>query len=157
MTSMASLGSLPPELKAQIVKELYLILLEDQTTPPSLSDEINDFRGAPIIDGKEDKDDEWEDAETDQEDEDEDLDRDINEVGLGQDEASWQADKEEYMKKTATLQAEERSLRSLALVNREFAELSFPWIWKVNLHSLFLSLYRFIRSPRIPSFAGDRL
>ncbi|GAA5893802.1 uncharacterized protein JCM6883_003641 [Sporobolomyces salmoneus] len=154
--SMASLGRLPPELKAQIVRDLYFILAEEADQPDPWLEHLNDKYGEevaltatvqasagseeqlvrsyeimngtqqadelPLVDdipkGGEDDEDAWEDEGDD-------------EKPAGG--VSGQPTLEELMKTRRVLneisQHEFASLHNLSLVNREFAELSFPWIW----------------------------
>lgn len=156
--SMASLNGLPPELKAQIVKELALILLEEigRDVDPFLErleqdygfdalagpnsvqnqqfyERLQQFK-TPIPTKEEEtektaEDDEWEDEESEQ-DEDDDENDEYSGLRKAPTAEEWQ-DLQGKMKDLAD--SPFASLHNLSLVNREFAELSFPWIWQVSL------------------------
>ncbi|GAA6022307.1 hypothetical protein JCM11491_005258 [Sporobolomyces phaffii] len=150
--SMATLGGLPPELKAQIVRELYLVLLEQaEISDQDWCDEMDDVYGMHALD---------ELVRTQPQDlaalrasgwpHWADYDEEIAEypVEPGPDEDGWQDEErdpdQQYARRIPTVrelaalrerwraasEPELASLQRLSLVNREFADLSYPWLWQ---------------------------
>ena len=160
--SMASLGRLPPELKAQIVRDLYETILDggDALSPKKFSyflqihDDLfpdvprdkaeryalvekyldalkagggdamfSSSRKGQAGDGDED-DDAWED-----ETEGEERGSAAASSGISMFDELTRAKDMCY----DVMSDDFTSLHNLALVNREFAELAYPWIWRVSL------------------------
>jgi hypothetical protein len=170
-----SINRLPPELKAQIVQELYFLLTEQRSEPshPWLEHMVETFGEdvlatavsplvmmatgiQPFTDDVKLEERIAQDIKDRREREEESM---LKRKGKGKgkvaaavDEDGWEDEDEELsplrpderrpgmaeMVKTNRILEEIHhghfaSLRNLALVNREFAELSYPWIWRVSL------------------------
>ncbi|GAA5925383.1 uncharacterized protein JCM15063_005011 [Sporobolomyces koalae] len=141
---MASLGGLPPELKAQIVAELYQDLLLESysydalTTPPSrnwptsvgpaplLTDESP--RNEPPIRASPD-DSAWVDEDDDDNDDDDDDGQDDNDDHLAFDHDLAAGGFSPARGSSPDPELDE-GLFALTLVNHEFAELAYVWLYK---------------------------